>query len=81
MPFSDSVITLFQINFPFIWESGVWMISPFVDLRLLQVARGIPDTGIGKTYLKQQIWNKRTDIFTSSQFREKGEQRCNMVVS
>lgn len=72
LPFSDSVITLFQINFPFIWESGVWMISPFVDLRLLQVARGIPDTGIGKAYLKQQIWNKRTDIFTSSQFREKG---------
>ncbi len=69
---SNSVATLFIETFPFAWEAGVWSMTPFVDLRLLQIARGIPSEGIPKSKLKLKIWERRGDIFTQSQFKEKG---------
>ena len=65
-----SAINLFIILFPISWEIEVWPITPFVDIRLIQVARGIPSKA-KEDYLKQEMWQKRKDIFVQSQFRKK----------
>jgi len=69
---SASAITLLINNFPLSWETEVWPITPFMDARLIQIARGIPSKGKEKRFLKQEIWKGRNDIFTKGQFREKG---------
>ena len=69
---SNSSATLLTSTFPLCWETKVWPITPFMDTRLIQIARGIPSKGKEKSILKQEIWKGRDDIFTKRQFREKG---------
>lgn len=69
---SHSAVTLQLITFPLYWETEVWPMSPYMDTRLIQIARGIPSKGEEKRDLKQEIWKGKDDIFTEGQFREKG---------
>lgn len=57
--------------FPHYWEMGVWPMTPYIDPRLVQFARGMPHRG-EKFPDKREIWQHRSDIFLPKQFRSKG---------
>lgn len=68
---SPSLVRFNKLSFVAYWENGIWPMQPFADPRLVQLCRGIPlkDSQVVE---KQDIWRHRTDIFTPSQFTEKG---------
>lgn len=68
---SDSAVTIYLNDyFPLFWETKLWPITPFIDPRLTQIARGIPKPK-GRHLSKQEIWKGRYDIFVPNQFVKK----------
>ncbi|HBL52129.1 MAG: hypothetical protein A3D24_04110 [Candidatus Blackburnbacteria bacterium RIFCSPHIGHO2_02_FULL_39_13] len=67
---SPSAILVNSGLFPVYWETGIWPMTPFIDPRLVQLARMIPRKG-SKALSKQEIWKTREEIFAPSQFRPK----------
>lgn len=68
---ADSAATVYFNNFfPILWETKVWPVTPFIDPRLVQIARGIPKPNNGHL-MKQEIWKHRMDIFVPGQFIRK----------
>lgn len=68
---SPSAVSSNLENFLICWETGVWLMTPFMDPRLIRLARRIPLKG-RKAPVKQDIWKHRSDIFLQDQFRKKG---------
>lgn len=69
---SPSALYVHLIHFPIYWETDVWPITPFVDRRLAEVARGMPVLKNGKLPTKFDVWKNHTEIFVESQFRPGG---------
>lgn len=67
---SPSAVGVNLEDFDTSWDAGVWSITPFIDPRLIHIAMRIPRKN-GQHRSKQEIWSKRTDVFTPSQFRKK----------
>lgn len=68
---SPSLIRFNKLSFAAYWENEIWPMQSFADPRLVQLCRGIPLED-SKVVEKQDLWRHRTDIFTPSQFIEKG---------
>lgn len=64
---STSAATTHTDSFPLSWETEMWPMTPFVDPRLVQIARGIPKIN-GKKPSKLDVWRERGDIFPSGHF-------------
>lgn len=83
-------VFLSNLYFPVWWEAGVWPLTPYIDPRLFQFARGIPYRG-KEAHPKTEFWRHRLDLFVPEQFRPKGnfqglvkqfiKQRSDIVVS
>lgn len=70
VPIAVSAVTRHMEDFPFYWKTGMWPITPFADLRLVQLAQRIPHRGL-KGPSREEIWKNWNEIFLPSQFRPK----------
>lgn len=55
-----------------IWENDLWLLTPYIDTRLIQLARRVPlrvKGGLGE--IKQQILLQTPEIFNTDMFRKK----------
>lgn len=67
---SPSALIVRQVYYPTYWESGIWLLMPLADYRLIKVAQRAPVGAVGD--IRQLAWQTRKDIFLDSQFTPKG---------
>ena len=51
--------------FPIVWHNEVWSFAPYLDLRVVDAARRVPQTD------KHELWRHRQDIFLPEQLEPK----------
>lgn len=75
--FPHSVIETRRDLFSILWENGIGMISPFIDINVLECAARIPV----QINHKHEIWQSRTDIFVREQLQQKKGEPGNSLSS